>query len=123
MNNHIEDAPEVVRAHLALNVTYLLNGETAADMLANLQHPCEHAIGNGLLTGETAAKVDEYTVNVSIVPAAPPFNDITDYMNQRIADGDLSLEDILYRLVRYGLMEPLAFIAEMRERMGLSSDD
>lgn len=123
MNHEIEDESEVVRARLTLDVTYLLNGETAADMLANLQRLCERAIGNGLLTGETAAEVDLYEISTAILPEPLSEDDITDYMNERIADGDLSLEDILYRLVSYGLMEPHAFIAEMRERMGLSSDD
>lgn len=34
-------------------------------MLARLQGMCEHAIGEGLLTGETAAEVDAWSINVS----------------------------------------------------------
>ena len=35
--------------------------------------------------------------------------------------GDLALEDIPVRLARYGLMEPNAFVDEMRERMELAT--
>jgi hypothetical protein len=44
-------------------------------------------------------------------------DDLAKFMLQRIENGDLALEDIPVRLARYGLMEPSAFVAEMRERM------
>jgi hypothetical protein len=44
-------------------------------------------------------------------------------MLQRIETGDLALEDIPVRLARYGLMEPNAFVDEMRERMELAQED
>ncbi|ARI02431.1 TPA: hypothetical protein L5G07_001491 [Pseudomonas aeruginosa] len=49
--------------------------------------------------------------------------EIADFLRQRIDDGDLNLEDIPLRLARYGLMDPEAFAAEMRERMGMDMDD
>ena len=41
-------------------------------------------------------------------------------MLQRIENGDLALEDLPVRLAQYGLMEPNAFVDEMRERMVLA---
>src|SRR3546814_8998772 len=49
-----------VNARLTLDVTYLLNGEAVPELLARLERMCELAIGEGLLTGETAAEVDTW---------------------------------------------------------------
>ncbi len=48
---------------------------------------------------------------------------VASFMLQRAENGDLALDDIPVRLARYGLMEPNAFVAEMRERMKLSKSD
>eukprot|EP01034_Spumella_vulgaris_P002406 gene2406-3128_t len=58
MNTHTQATPETVNARLTLDVTYLLNGEAAPEMLARLQRMWERAIGERLLIDETAAKVD-----------------------------------------------------------------
>ncbi|EIK52057.1 hypothetical protein YO5_00565 [Stutzerimonas stutzeri TS44] len=124
MNTHIQARPETVNARLTLDVTYLLNGEAALEMLARLQRMCEHAIGEGLLTGETAAEVDTWSLDVSRVSSAADREaleaEIATFMQQRIEDGNLGAEDIPVRLARYGLMAPQAFADEMRERMGMA---
>ncbi|MBO9356021.1 hypothetical protein GG851_18695 [Bordetella petrii] len=48
--------------------------------------------------------------------------EIADCLRQRIEDGNLNAEDIPLRLARYGLMAPEAFVAEMRERMGMDNE-
>jgi|SRR3990167_7492877 hypothetical protein len=48
--------------------------------------------------------------------------EIADFLRQRIEDGNLDAEDIPVRLARYGLMAPEAFLAEMRERMGIDDE-
>lgn len=59
-------------------------------------------------------------------PADPASDDledaITQYLEQRIMDGDLLAEDVSRRMARYGLMDSGAFAAEMRERMGMDPD-
>ncbi|CAM5285191.1 hypothetical protein [Eoetvoesiella caeni] len=126
MNANTQATPETVNARLTLDVTYLLNGEAAPEMLARLQHMCERAIGEGLLTGETAAEVDTWSIDVSEVPSAADREtleaEIAAFMRQRIEDGNLGAEDIPVRLARYGLMAPEAFTDEMRERMGMADD-
>ena len=118
--------PETVNARLTLDVTYLLNGEAAPELLARLQRMCELAIGEGLLTGETAAEVDTWSIDVSEVPSTADREtleaEIAAFMQQRIEDGNLGAEDIPLRLARYGLMAPEAFADEMRERMGMDDD-
>jgi len=123
MNHKTQTDRKVVEARLTLDVTYFLNGEAADDMLANLQRRCEQAIGNGMLTGDTAAEVHRHEISTTLLPEPLSEDEIFDYMYGRIANGELSLEDTIDRLVCYGLMESHAFVAEMRERMGLTADD
>ena len=51
---------ETIKVRLTLDVTYDLNGENATEMVGRLRRMCERAIGEGMLTGETDAEVDEY---------------------------------------------------------------
>ncbi len=60
---------EIFHARLTLDVTYTLNGENAIEVLKNLHTLCEHAIDNGLLTGEMDAQVDHYQVETIQAPA------------------------------------------------------
>ncbi|MCF5091302.1 hypothetical protein GIW57_14130 [Stenotrophomonas sp. PA-6-5C] len=126
MNATTQDTPETVNARLTLDVTYLLNGEAAPELLARLERMCELAIGEGLLTGETAAEVDTWSIDVSEVPSAANRDaleaEIAAFMQQRIEDGNLGAKDIPVRLARYGLMAPEAFADEMRERMCMDDD-
>lgn len=126
MNATTQATPETVNARLTLDVTYLLNGEAASELLARLERMCELAIGEGLLSGDTAAEVDTWSIDVSEVPSAVGHEtleaEIAAFMQQRIEDGNLSAEDIPVRLARYGLMAPEAFADEMRERMGMDDD-
>ncbi|WP_458729655.1 hypothetical protein [Pseudomonas brenneri] len=122
MTPNAQAAPDVVQVRLTLDVTYVLNGEDSDDILIRLNKRCERAIGDGLLTGETDAEVDAWSIDVSH-PRSEGENEaleteIASFMRQRIEDGNLDAEDIAVRLARYGLMGPEAFLAEMRERMG-----
>jgi hypothetical protein len=58
------ELPDLCRIRLTLDVTYRLNGENIAEMQKNLRRMVERAIGEGLLTGETDAEVDEYSMEV-----------------------------------------------------------
>lgn len=113
-------APETVNVRLTLDVTYDLNGENAVEMVSRLRKMCERAIGEGMLTGETDAEVEEYSMDVVIPPEPLSEEEIADFMRHRIENSDLQLEDIPVRLARYGLMERNAFIDEMRERIALA---
>lgn len=114
--------PETVTVRLTLDVTYELNGEDVSVMLGRLRRMAERAIGEGMLTGETETEVHSYSIATVIQPEPLSEDELADFMLQRIEDGRLDLEDIPVRLARYGLMEPTAFVAEMRERMELAED-
>ncbi|WP_262522904.1 hypothetical protein [Agrobacterium tumefaciens] len=127
MNNNTQTTPEIVSARLTLDVAYLLNGESASEMLERMRGMCERAIGEGMLTGETAAEVDAWSIAASLSPTAAADDTleagIAAFMRQRIEDGNLDAEDIPVRLSRYGLMPPEAFVSEMRERMDIVDGD
>lgn len=109
-----------VTLRLTLDVTYDLNGENAVEMVKNLQRLCERAIGEGMLTGESDAEVEEHSMEVVIQPEDLTEDELADFMRERIENDDLALEDIPVRLARYGLMERHAFVSEMRKRMELA---
>jgi hypothetical protein len=111
------DSSDTIQVRLTLDVTYVLNGEDGNDMLVRLRRMCERAIGEGLLTGETGAEVDVYDIKTVRQPEPLSEEELAGFMRRRIEDGHLCLEDIPVRLARYGLMEPQAFLSEMRERM------
>ena len=126
MNTHTQSTPENVKARLTLDVTCLLNGEAASEILARLQRMWVRAIGERLLIDETAAKVDVWSIEVTELPSATNSDaleaEIAAFMQQRIGDGNLCAEDIPLRLASYGLMAPEDFIDEMRERMGMADE-
>lgn len=107
---------------LVLDVSYQLHGENAVEMQKLLRRMVERAIGEGLLTGESDAEVDNHAVRVQMM--APVDEDtIATHLLHRIESGDLLLEDIPVRLARYGLLDPSDFVAEMRERMAMAQED
>ena len=110
-----------VTLRLTLDITYDLKGENAGEMAKNLRRMCERAIGEGMLTGESDAEVEEDSMEVVIQPEELTEDELADFMRQRIERNDLALEDIPVRLARYGLMERHAFVSEMRERMELDN--
>lgn len=126
MNTHTQATPETVKARLTLDVTCLLNGEAASEILARLQRMWVRAIGERLLIDETAAKVDAWSIEMTELPSATNSDalesEIAAFMQQRIEDGNLCAEDIPLRLARYGLMAPEDFVDEMRERMGMADE-
>lgn len=70
------------KVRLVLDVNYDLQGETGEDMANTLRRLCERAIGNGMLTGDTAALVDQYSMEAVVVAKdatddAPPSRQAT----------------------------------------------
>ncbi len=53
---------------LTLDVTYSLNGENTTAMVGRLRKLCERVIGEGMLTVEADAEVEEYSMYAVIQP-------------------------------------------------------
>lgn len=102
---------------LTLDVTYEANGEDIGELKRMLEQAVERSIGNGMLTGETAAEVDSWSMKVAEQEEPLDEGDLAGFMAERIENGEWGLEDIPVRLARFGQMDANAFIAEMRERM------
>lgn len=111
------------KIRLTLDVVYNLNSESAQEMASRLQKMCEQAIGNGMLTGETNAEIDEYSMETKIMPDPLSEDELAGFMLHRIENGKWETEDITVRLARFGLMEPDAFVGEMRERMKMMAQE
>lgn len=105
------------RLCLTLDVTYALNGQNLDDLKEFLDNGIRRAIGDGLLADYAEAEVEVYAADVRVVPESLTEATIARLMARRIETGELAVKDIPTRLARYGLMNPNAFIEEMRERM------
>lgn len=113
-----------VRMQLVLDVEYLLNGESPADLANNLESLVQRALGEGLLTGSTAAEVESHDFKVITLEDELVDRDaVRDFITDAIESGSMRLEDITMRMATYGLMHPHEFSAEMRERMSLDEQE
>jgi len=64
---------KVADIRLVLDVTYVLHGERSETLAEELCKNVENAIGRGLLTGETAAEVEAFSIDA--LPAPQPSRD------------------------------------------------
>ncbi|MCE2984908.1 MAG: hypothetical protein ACK4VS_06335 [Burkholderiales bacterium] len=114
---------ESLIVRLTLDVRYSLNGDSSSYVVDRLLQMIQRAIGEGLLNSESQAEVQVYSMNAVTQPESLSEDELVSFMMQRIENGSLPLEDIPLCLARYGLMEPNAFNAEMRERIDLAKVD
>lgn len=118
-----QGAPETVKLRLTFEVEYAPHGVSVDTLRESLLQMCNHAITNGMITGDTEAEVENYKMTAVEVDDGLSEEEVASFMLRRIENGDLDLEDISVRLARFGLMEAPAFIAEMRERMEMAKED
>lgn len=111
---------EKLKLRLTVDVTYDLNGEDPGVLERYLEEMVARAIGDGMLTGASDAEVETHEVRIDEVPDTPAEEAIEEAIAIRLENGTFALEDVPSRLTRYGLMDPVAFVNEMRERMGLT---
>ena len=67
-----KDDLESASVRLTLDVSYTLNGESLDDMVERLRRMCERAIGEGMLTGDTPAEVESYSIEVTPTHTSKP---------------------------------------------------
>lgn len=91
------------------------NGVSNKALVSHLQAATSHAVGSGLLTGDTPAEVDVHSAEVTLNRGELE-DEITRFLQGQIEDGQLDPESMAARIARYGLMLPSGFIAEMNER-------
>jgi hypothetical protein len=110
---------ESSRLRLVLDVEYNLNGERIEQMKGLLRKLVAHAVGEGLLTGDSSAEVDQYSVNVFEHPKISE-DELSNYFAAQIEGGHISPDEIAVKLARYGLMDPSEFAMEMQERIEMT---
>ena len=60
-----KEAPDTFTVELSIRITYNLNGTPAADLVYLLDAIPQRLAGEGLLTGYSAAEVDEWSHRVT----------------------------------------------------------
>lgn len=113
----------IAQLRLVIDVRYFANGTSIEELKKRLRYVAEHAYGEGLLTGETEAEVDEHWFAVMETPEPLDEGEIADFMLERIENGSLRAEDLPQTLARYGLMETPDFVTEIRERIDNQAAD
>lgn len=58
---------QLVRVRMVLDVAYLPNGLSPDELVSDLTHRAERAIGDGMLTGDSSAEVEERALSCSVV--------------------------------------------------------
>lgn len=112
-----------VSIELLMRVDFQLNGADPQDLQNSLRQIANAAIENGAVTGESAASVANYEVNVTEFSPGLEEEVVANFISRQIEDGNFKLEDMSLRAARYGLQSPAMFIAEMTERMELAQAD
>lgn len=97
-----------------------LRGVSPEEMQDRLQNVIEKAFENGTITGGTNAEVVRYGVTTHLAPVAASEDEMTNFMKFRLENSEWESDDIPVRLARFGLMDPIDFVNEMRERMETS---
>jgi len=64
---HLEN-PDLAALQMTLKITYRMNGVSVQELLANLNRMVAQGIGNGMLTGENPAEVEEYKLDIVTLP-------------------------------------------------------
>lgn len=123
MTIQTQPGSRTINVRMTIDVSYQFCGEDLDDILICLHKRCERVIDDGLLTGETAALVDTWRIEVSTPPTdveiATQEAEIAAFLQQQIEDGCIDAESMALRLTHYGLMTSLSFTSEMHESMRL----
>jgi hypothetical protein len=83
-------APDQVTLTLIMRVVYDPQGMTADELESLLDTNFRHAIGNGMLTGDTPAEVE--ALSVRTLTAAPDLLDLSDVLDVLVALTDWARE-------------------------------
>lgn len=108
-----------VPLQLTLRVRYLLDPkeDDPQKLLDALQARMQQLWDNGDIASATTQFPLDSQVSGRILPVPLSEPALAAFMRERIENGEVSARDVPRRLARYGLMDPAAFVDEMRERM------
>lgn len=112
------------QAHLrfTLDVVLNANGEDHDYLGQRMNSAFAQAMGNGALTGDSAAEVEVQEASTTLLtPEAASLDEeqIADWLADQLDSGSMFLEDVPARMARYALTDPASMREEFAERMGL----
>ncbi len=115
-------------AHIRFTLDIVLdaNGEDHEYLAQRMNSAFGRAIGDGAITGESAAEtdvVDAKTVLLTPQAAALDEDQVTTWITDLIESGSMRLEDLPRLMARYALSDPAEMREEIAERMGLHEED
>jgi len=111
-------------AHIrfTLDVVLEANGEDHEYLAQRMNSAFGRAIGDGAITGESAAEtdvVDARTVLLTPQAAGLDEDQVATWICELIESGSMRLEDLPRLMARYALSDPAEMREEFAERMGL----
>jgi hypothetical protein len=117
-------------AHIRFTVNAVIhaNGESHEMLGQRMSSAFGRAIGDGAITGDTAAETQSLDAKTLIVsPEAADLDEeqVAAWISSQIESGSMRLEDIARLMARYAFADPGEMREELAERMGLfeSSDE
>ena len=109
-----------IHVRVLIDVRYTGNGVEGHDIAEMVNRLIERAIGNGALTGDSPAEVEEHSVTVNLIsPEADAVDEkvVGDWLQARVDSGNLNPEEMIDMMARYALADPYALRNEFAERM------
>lgn len=119
---------DIAHVRFTVDAVIAANGEDH-DMLAQRMNSAfGQAIGNGAITGETAAETETLTAGTILLsPEGASLDEqkIASWISGQIESGSMAMDEVARLMARYALADPAEMREELAERMGLfeSSDD
>ena len=113
---------ELTTIRLTLDVKIHANGEDPKYLKDRMTGQFQQAIGCGAITGTTAAEVDDYKLETTLLePQAASLVEcqVTAWLTDLMMSGNMKLGDIPQLMARYALTDPADMRSELAERMGL----
>lgn len=124
VNDDAQDG-DIITIHYTLSADIVTNGEDPEFLRNRFNSAMERAVGYGAITGETSAVCDEYsaeTVLISQAAANLSEADIVEWLTDKIADGNMTVEQLVEMYAKAALSSEAEMRSELAERMGLDED-
>ncbi len=116
------------QAHIRFTLDAVIdaNGEDHDYLAQRMNSAFARAIGDGALTGDSAAEVDVHQSKLTLLSpraAALDEDEVAAWLSTQIESGSMPLERLALLMARYALADPADMREELAERMGLEDDD
>lgn len=115
-----------IHVRFTLDAIVDTNGESHQTLASHLERSMDQAVGNGAITGSSAAEVSEYSSAVRVLENEAvnlTEDELATYFSTQIENGSMELERIPVMMARLALRDPADVRVEMAERMQMLNDE